>query len=407
MKNILENNIGGGSGVGSLDQLGIDATAQELNYIKGATSNIQDQIDAMATTTAPIDYDLVLLADNWVGEEAPYTYDLTFEDHTNTKDKIAIMTGDDATVEEVAALQSINIASATWVNKTTLQLKAYGEDKATIDIPINLTISSISMKFADDSSMLVFRDMVVPTRAWKEDFTYAVEGFGYSADIVCEHVTEEYMPEVTFGVSDSACGNFSSNAATFENVVRIYAKKIPSGNITIPTITCTIAAARLIGGTGSTGSGVYINANPPEDEAINMWLDTDEEEDESYPTTAEVRAMIDGTAGMQMDLLWENASPTSSFAEQTINLDLSSYKFVAIDFRATTDWQVYRTFIYSKMLDTLLYSTFDGAVDLYIREIKLYEDSIFFKGSTKAKFGTSGSTANNACVIPQRIYGIK
>lgn len=196
----------------------------------------------------PTDHDIVLLASNWVGDEAPYTYDITFKDHKNTEDKIAIMVGDNATIDEVSALQSMNIAVANWINKTTLRLKAYGE-KATIDVPINVTISSISMKFADDSSLLIFKDMVVPVSAWIADSTYKTEGFGYSADIICQGVTEEYVPEVIFSVADAACGNFSSNSATFENVVRIYAKDVLSESIIVPTITCTIAAACIIGGT--------------------------------------------------------------------------------------------------------------------------------------------------------------
>ena len=37
-----------------------------------------------------------------------------------------------------------------------------------------------------------------------------------------------------------------------------------------------------------------------------------------------------GTSGLQMDLLWTNASPTSAFASQTISLDLNNYKSVLI-----------------------------------------------------------------------------
>lgn len=138
--------------------------------------------------------------------------------------------------------------TANWVNNTTLRLIAYGENAPTLDIPIKLSIISVAIKFADDSSMLVFKDMVVSKSSWKSDSTYTTEGFGYSADIVCPNVTEEYMPEVTFNVTDAACGNFSSNAATFDGIVRIYAREIPNEDIAVPTIICTIAAARLIGG---------------------------------------------------------------------------------------------------------------------------------------------------------------
>ena len=38
-------------------------------------------------------------------------------------------------------------------------------------------------------------------------------------------------------------------------------------------------------------------------------------------------------SGLEMDLLWTNASPTSSFAAQTVALDLSSYLLCRIEFR--------------------------------------------------------------------------
>ena len=200
------------------------------------------------STSTIFDYDITLSANEWVGESSPYTYDLEFKDHKNMIDKIGINLGNNATNEQIAELQSANIMTANWVNNTTLRLIAYGENPPTLDIPIKLSIISVAIKFADDSSMLVFKDMVVSKSSWKSDSTYATEGFGYSADIVCPNVTEEYMPEVTFNVTDAACGNFSSNAATFEGIVRIYAREIPNENITVPTIICTIAAARLIGG---------------------------------------------------------------------------------------------------------------------------------------------------------------
>lgn len=44
-----------------------------------------------------------------------------------------------------------------------------------------------------------------------------------------------------------------------------------------------------------------------------------------------------GASGLQMDLLWTNASPTSEFVPQTISLDLSNYKFVYIECKRQKD----------------------------------------------------------------------
>ena len=415
MANILANSAFAVT-LTELEKLGLTATKEELNYVEGARSNIQQQIDDIGASTISDDYDLVLLASNWVGEEAPYTYDLTFADHTNTKDKIAIMAGDDATAEEVTALQSINIAVANWVNETTLQLKAYCEDKAEIDIPINLTISSISMKFADDSSMLVFRDMVVPIMAWKEDFTYVAEGFGYSADIVCEHVTEEYMPEVTFGVSDSACGNFSSNAATFENVVRIYAKEIPSGNITIPTITCTIAAARLIGGSHHADSHAKNGTDPITPEMIGAYGKSEVIADETKVLMGlEATATPDdafkylmengGSGGTAMDLLWENASLESAFAAQTVKINYSPYRFLLFDMMVGVGYpQRFSVIISTNGTCGRLMMTSNK---FYLRDLEIISDGISFSDNGSISSFNGSQTLENNVNVPVAIYGIK
>lgn len=53
---------------------------------------------------------------------------------------------------------------------------------------------------------------------------------------------------------------------------------------------------------------------------------------EEYALKSEVEGL---TGGIQMELLWENASSTSEFAAQTVALDLSAYQFVGIFFRWT------------------------------------------------------------------------
>ena len=39
---------------------------------------------------------------------------------------------------------------------------------------------------------------------------------------------------------------------------------------------------------------------------------------------------------LSMELLWENASPTSEFGNTRINIDLSGFDFVDVEFRAVT-----------------------------------------------------------------------
>lgn len=53
-----------GGGVGSLTDLGVDATAEEINYLKGVTSNVQTQIDSL-------DGDKIEIDTSWGTESSP------------------------------------------------------------------------------------------------------------------------------------------------------------------------------------------------------------------------------------------------------------------------------------------------------------------------------------------------
>ena len=99
-------------------------------------------------TSAIFDYSLTLYTNQWSGNQIPYTYDLIFENHTNTTDKVSIAIGNDITNEQLEALQSSSIMSAYWVDNTTLRLESYGE-KLIIDVPIILSIISVRKKFVN------------------------------------------------------------------------------------------------------------------------------------------------------------------------------------------------------------------------------------------------------------------
>ena len=44
-----------GGGIGSLEDLGITATAEELNYMSGVTSSVQTQINSLSTDKVDVD----------------------------------------------------------------------------------------------------------------------------------------------------------------------------------------------------------------------------------------------------------------------------------------------------------------------------------------------------------------
>lgn len=108
-----------------------------------------------------------------------------------------------------------------------------------------------------------------------------------------------------------------------------------------------------------------------------------------------------------MELLWENASPTSAFPAQSINLDLTKSQGIRIK------WHWLDTDTSSWCSDYFVgdingYESISFLVTAY-RSVKVYTDRVEFGGATKVgNYGIgSGNEANNSYLIPTEIYGIK
>ena len=86
------------------------------------------------------------------------------------------------------------------------------------------------------SSTLLFKDTVVSTTSWISDATYT--DYPYKADIPCEGVTADYVADVIFALKEATSDKFAPVTLTGDGIVTIYAKEIPSADITIPTIKC-------------------------------------------------------------------------------------------------------------------------------------------------------------------------
>ena len=104
--------------------------------------------------------------------------------------------------------------------------------------------------------------------------------------------------------------------------------------------------------------------------------------------------------GVEMELLWENASPTSSFAAQTISLDLSVYDLVMLEFTASTTWYIRQVFI-SNIGGNFYYRVVDGAGKVYNRTCVINRNGIQFE------VGQEGTSRNNDLCLPTKIYGVK
>lgn len=120
-----------------------------------------------------------------------------------------------------------------------------------------------------------------------------------------------------------------------------------------------------------------------------------------YAVTNDVVTWI--RAASNMVKLWENASPTSDFAAQTIALDLSGYDVVYIDAVRSTASKVISgsTMISVGGLSGFLMGTTDQ-LTMIRREVKATTTGVVVSGYTSAN--NSNGTSNE---LPYRIYGIK
>ena len=112
------------------------------------------------------------------------------------------------------------------------------------------------------------------------------------------------------------------------------------------------------------------------------------------------------------EILWENASPTSSFAAQTIDLNLSEYDAIEIEAGKMTTSLVVNSFKISKSdnYDVLNLQFLYGAnskIYGYYRpvEVRISENKLIFN----AGYITSNSqdAQNNISCIPLRVFGMK
>ena len=87
----------------------------------------------------------------------------------------------------------------------------------------------------------IFSGVSVAASAWASDSTYAA--YPYAASIACSGVTASHVPEVVFGATEAASGNFAPVALSGSGTVKIYAATKPTAAITVQSITCIKAVS--------------------------------------------------------------------------------------------------------------------------------------------------------------------
>lgn len=101
----------------------------------------------------------------------------------------------------------------------------------------------------------------------------------------------------------------------------------------------------------------------------------------------------------EINLLWTNPNPTSSFAAQTVNVNgLSAYDEYEVVYKFHTTVAMLNTHKSKVGYGTLLYIHDSG---------KMYRRNVTANGNKLQISDVAGSKEDNAYVIPYQIYGIK
>lgn len=108
---------------------------------------------------------------------------------------------------------------------------------------------------------------------------------------------------------------------------------------------------------------------------------------------------------MKTDFLWENPSPSSSFAAQTVSLDLTPYKYVIIVATATTS-DVNGGFAFGRVGDGIQYNIVlrnynTSSTFAYVRRFEVTTTGVTFET------GIRDTTEGTGYAIPKAIYGVR
>lgn len=110
-----------------------------------------------------------------------------------------------------------------------------------------------------------------------------------------------------------------------------------------------------------------------------------------------------------MDLLWENASPNSDFAAQTLALDVTGYAFIAIVCLYNQDYPTQTTCFFHVDRGTAELSVVYRTDSMYIstRNATVDATGITFGKGYRQSLAASSTTSDNGNCLPLIIYGIK
>lgn len=110
---------------------------------------------------------------------------------------------------------------------------------------------------------------------------------------------------------------------------------------------------------------------------------------------------------LKIDLLWNNAIPTSVFEPQTINLDITEYKMIVIvaSGSISSNHEITLNIVNTPSVNVITFSNYNSGT-IVTRAVDIVDNGIMFGiGFEISTYHTFQE--NNNCAIPTRIYGVK
>lgn len=171
----------------------------------------------------------------------------------------------------------------------------------------------------------------------------------------------------------------------------------------------------MIGITNSNTSTIYVGPTEPTS-GVRIWLDTDEEGASAVNSVNNKNGTVvldadDVGAMSKWELLWTNASPTSSFAAQTIAVDVSGYDMMAVLVSSSSNDYMYTFFaaVGMSIIMNRAVPTSNTSAKLFVTSRNIESanaNGISFSACQQSTVGTA-ATAANVELVPRYIYGIK
>lgn len=287
-----------------------------------------------------------------------------------------------------------NVDGAAWMPIAAVSMDIHGLDSIADVSPAD------ELPIYDNSIQGNFK---VSVSDLLDSLTIPVESVnGMTGDVILDYADVGALPDTT--VIPDSTSDLVNDAGFVDAAGAAAAAPVQSVN----SKTGTVVLAKSDIGLGNVDNVQQYSANNPP----------------PYPVTSVNGQTGDvvitpGGGGMEATLLWTNSAPTSTFAAQTVALDLSDCQFVLIEYS-----QDYGFITSTVMLPVPTitpspgYSAYNAYMNLhwvgsqftiFQRRCVITAAGIAFEDATEfTTYNTSGSTStNNNLGVPKRIWGIK